>query len=152
MRLLAIIVGLIVFLDQLTKFVVSYHMEIGQSITVINNFFYITYLRNPGAAFGMLPYQTTFFVVITIIVAALILYYYRLLSEKHSWLRLGLSLQLGGALGNLIDRVLDGYVVDFLDLTVWPAVFNLADAAIVIGIVFFLIAFWRDYDLIAERS
>jgi len=152
LRLLAIIVGITVLFDQLTKRLVAEFMEIGQTITVINNFFYLTYLRNPGAAFGMLPYQTAFFIAITLVVAVLILYYYRLLSEDHRWLRTGLALQLGGALGNLIDRVTGGYVIDFLDFTIWPPVFNLADSAIVVGIGFFIIAFWRDIDFRENRS
>ena len=152
MRLLAIVVGSTVFLDQLSKQLVAEYMEIGQQITVIDNFFYLTYLRNPGAAFGMLHYQTAFFIAITLVVAVLILYYYRMLSEDYRWLRLGLSLQLGGALGNLIDRVAGGYVIDFLDFTIWPPVFNIADSAIVVGIGFFLVAFWRDIDFGSERS
>jgi len=132
--------------DQLSKQLIVRTMEVGQSITVISNFLYITYVRNPGAAFGMLPYQTAFFVVITVLVGAFIIYYYRLLAEDHKWLRLGLSLQLGGALGNLVDRIIEGYVVDFINFTIWPPVFNIADSAIVIGIGIFLIAFWQDPD------
>ena len=143
MRLI-LIVAAVVLVDQLSKQFVMRTMEIGQSITVISNFLYITYVRNPGAAFGMLPYQTAFFVVITILVGAFIIYYYRLLAEDHKWLRLGLSLQLGGALGNLVDRISEGYVVDFINFTIWPPVFNIADSAIVIGIGIFLIAFWRN--------
>ncbi len=151
MRLL-ITVSLVILVDQLTKYFVVAHMEIGQSITLIENFLYITYVRNPGAAFGMLPYQTAFFIAITLVVAIFILYYYRILSSDHNWLRLGLALQLGGALGNLIDRVRWAYVIDFIDFTVWPPVFNVADSAIVIGIAVFLIAFWRDVEFRTERS
>jgi len=151
LRLLLIVAVVIIF-DQLTKLVITASMEIGQSITVINNFLYITYVRNPGAAFGILPYQTLFFILITLVVAVLIIYYYRILSDDHKWLRCGLALQLGGALGNLIDRIRGGYVVDFIDFKIWPPVFNLADSAIVIGIGIFLIAFWRDPQLRGERS
>ncbi len=151
MRLLIIVVA-VIFVDQITKQIVAATMEIGQSIAVIENFLYITYVRNPGAAFGMLPYQTAFFVVITIAVGALILYYYRILSDDHKWLRFGLSLQLGGALGNLIDRINSGYVVDFINFTAWPPVFNIADSAIVIGIGIFLIAFWRNPQLRGIRD
>lgn len=143
---LFLIVAAVMLVDQLSKQFIIRTMEIGQSITVISNFLYITYVRNPGAAFGMLPYQTAFFVVITVLVGAFIIYYYRLLTEDHKWLRLGLSLQLGGALGNLVDRLNEGYVVDFINFTIWPPVFNIADSAIVIGIGIFLIAFWRDPD------
>lgn len=144
--------AIIVIVDQISKYLVSSLMQTGQSITLINNFLYITYLRNPGAAFGMFPYQTVFFIVITVVVAILILYYYRILSDDHKWLRFSLALQLGGALGNLIDRVRGGYVIDFINFTVWPPVFNLADSAIVIGIGIFLIAFWQDPGLRGERS
>ncbi len=141
---LFLIVAAVMLVDQLSKQFIIRTMEIGQSITVISNFLYITYVRNPGAAFGMLPYQTAFFVVITVLVGAFIIYYYRLLTEDHKWLRLGLSLQLGGALGNLVDRLNEGYVVDFINFTIWPPVFNIADSAIVIGIGIFLVAFWRN--------
>lgn len=152
MRNLLIIVCSIIIFDQLTKRLVASMMELGQSVTLINNFLYLTYVRNPGAAFGMFPYQTAFFIAITLVVAVLILYYYRYLSEDHRWMRLGLSLQLGGALGNLIDRVTVAYVIDFINFIVWPPVFNLADAAIVLGIGIFLVAFWRDLNLQGERS
>ena len=144
---LTLIVAAVMLVDQLSKQFIVRTMEVGQSVTVISNFLYITYVRNPGAAFGMLPYQTAFFVVITVLVGAFIIFYYRLLAEDHKWLRLGLSLQLGGALGNLVDRLSEGYVVDFINFTIWPPVFNIADSAIVIGIGIFLIAFWRNPDL-----
>ena len=142
----------IVILDQLSKYLVAANMEIGQSIVIINNFLYITYVRNPGAAFGMLPYQTIFFIIITVIVVFLIVFYYRYLSGNHLWLRLALALQLGGAIGNLIDRIREGYVVDFINFTIFPPVFNLADSAIVIGIALFIIAFWRYPELRKEVS
>jgi len=152
LRNLLIIVSSIIVVDQLSKQLVTSMMELGQSITVISNFLYLTYVRNPGAAFGMLPYQTAFFIAVTLVVAVLILYYYRFLSEDHRWMRLGLSLQLGGALGNLIDRITSAYVIDFINFTIWPPVFNLADAAIVIGIGIFLLAFWRDLNLQSEQD
>lgn len=136
-------VALVVGTDQLTKFIVASLMETGQSLPVIKNFLYITYVLNPGAAFGMLPYRTIFLIAVTVLVSAFIIYYYRRLPAGFSWLRLGLALQLGGALGNLIDRVRSSYVIDFIDFRVFPPVFNLADTAIVFGIGIFLLAFWR---------
>lgn len=143
MHLLLIIAAAVVGLDQLSKYIVSNTMETGQSIAVIRNFLYITYLRNPGAAFGMLPYRTVFFIIVTILVIGFIIYYYRTLPPGFSLLRFGLALQLGGALGNLVDRLRGTYVIDFIDVTIFPPIFNLADTAIVIGIVLFLIGFWR---------
>ncbi len=143
MHLLLIVAAAVVGLDQLSKYIVSNTMETGQSIAVIRNFLYITYLRNPGAAFGMLPYRTVFFIIVTILVIGFIIYYYRTLPPGFSLLRFGLALQLGGALGNLVDRLRGTYVIDFIDVTIFPPIFNLADTAIVIGIILFLIGFWR---------
>ncbi len=151
MRLIITVIA-VILTDQLTKYAVTNNMEIGQSIPIIENFLHITFVRNPGAAFGMLPYQTLFFVIITVVVALLIIYYYRTLPDGYAWLRFGLSLQLGGAIGNLIDRISEGYVVDFIDFKIWPPVFNIADSAIVVGITIFIIAFWRDPSLRVERS
>lgn len=118
-------------------------MEVGQSITLIRNFLSITYIRNPGAAFGMLSHRTLFLVVVTVVVIGLIAYFYHVTPAGYTLLRLGMALQLGGALGNLIDRVRRVSVVDFIDLKIFPPVFNLADTAIVVGVVIFIFAFWR---------
>lgn len=141
---LIIIAVLIIVADQLSKYFVTSLMQAGESIPLIENFLHLTFVRNPGAAFGMLPYQTIFFVIITVAVVLFIVYYYRLLSADHRLLRFSLALLLGGAIGNLIDRLRTGYVIDFIDFKIWPPVFNVADSAIVIGIGLFLIAYWRD--------
>ena len=135
---------LVVLADQVSKYLVVMRMEVGDSIVLVRDFLHLTYVLNPGAAFGMLPYQTLFFVIITVFVIIFIVYYYRILSSDHRLLRLALALQLGGAIGNLIDRLRTGYVIDFIDFKIWPPVFNLADSAIVIGIGLFVIAYWQD--------
>jgi len=137
------IVAVVVLLDQLTKYLVASTMEVGQSFSLIEDFLAITYVRNPGAAFGVLPYRTAFLIVVTLIVVGLIVYFYHVLPASYTLLRLGMALQLGGALGNLIDRVRNVFVVDFIDLKFFPPVFNLADLFIVIGVIIFLFAFWR---------
>jgi len=147
---LFLIVALVVGFDQVTKYLVSTLMDSGQSIPIINNWLYLTYVRNPGAAFGMLPYRTVFLIVVTVLVAVFIVYYYRTLPPGYRLLRVALALQLGGAVGNLIDRVRNAYVVDFIDVSFFPPVFNVADSAIVIGIGLFLIAFWRMSIMIPE--
>lgn len=119
--------------DQWTKWLVMTKMVEGESIPVINNIFYLTYVRNPGAAFGMLPYKTAFFVAATIIVLAVIIFFIRRLPKGKIWLKTALALQIGGAVGNLIDRVRFGHVIDFFDFRIWP-VFNVADIGIVIGV------------------
>lgn len=150
MRLLAVI-AVVVGLDQLTKYLIASFMSTGQTVTVIPRLLYLTYIQNPGAAFGLLPYRTIFFIAITLIVMVFMLIYYRALPKSFYIMRLGLALQLGGALGNLIDRLRYGQVIDFIDLQFLPPVFNLADSAIVIGVGMFIIAFWRLYPYL-ERS
>ncbi len=140
---LFLIVGAIVAADQLSKYIVASMMEVGQSISLIRGFLAITYVRNPGAAFGMFPYRTVVFIIVTLLVIGTIIYYYRALPEDFTMLRLGLALQLGGALGNLIDRVRSVYVIDFIDIKFFPPVFNLADISIVLGVIIFLFVFWR---------
>jgi signal peptidase II len=125
--------------DQISKFFIVQLMQPNQSIPVIENIFHITYVRNFGAAFGILPHRTILFMVVSLSVAFLILLFYRQVPPGHPYLRIALALQFGGALGNnLFDRLRFGYVVDFLDFQVWP-VFNIADMAIVIGIGFILL-------------
>jgi signal peptidase II len=127
------VVFAVLFSDQLVKFLVVKNMAEGQSIPVIPEIFHLTFVKNYGAAFGIMAYKTSFFVAIGIVVVLIILFFYRRLGHEQKLLRLGLALQLGGAIGNLIDRLRTGYVVDLFDFRIWP-VFNLADTAIVIGV------------------
>ena len=82
--------------DQLSKYLVALHMEVGQSIPLIKNVLAITYVRNPGAAFGLLPYRTIFFIVVTLLVMGMIIYYYRVLPAGYWLLRLGLAVRQAG--------------------------------------------------------
>ncbi len=123
----------LIAVDQWSKWLVTGCMAQGQSIPVIERIFYLTYVRNPGAAFGMLPYKTAFFVLVTIMVVLGILIFLKRIPKGKVLLKAGLALQVGGAVGNLIDRIRFGQVIDFLDFRVWP-VFNLADVGIVIGV------------------
>lgn len=123
-----------VFLDQITKIVVQTRMVEHESIPLIQNILHLTYILNPGAAFGMLAHQTEFFIVITSAVIIGIAYFYTNVPPEQVFFRLGLALQAGGAAGNLIDRLRTGLVVDFIDFRVWP-VFNLADSAITVGVI-----------------
>jgi len=134
LALAIVIVAFVVFLDQLTKYLaVKYLMLIG-SYPVIKNFFHLTYVENKGAAFGMLQNKTLFFIVITVIVGA-VLIYSMIKLPGNSVYNYTLAMILGGAIGNLIDRVRLGYVVDFIDFKFFPAVFNVADSFIVIGAI-----------------
>lgn len=127
------IIAVILFLDQLTKFIATRFLAYNQSLPVIKGVFHLTLIHNTGAAFGILKNQTSLFIFSSI--TAIILIYFGLKDKKYKKsYKFSLSLILAGALGNLIDRISLGYVVDFLDFRVWP-VFNLADSAITVGAI-----------------
>jgi len=137
-----------VLLDQATKLYIDGTMALHASYPVIDGFFSITYVRNPGAAFGFLAgapavFRSLFFVGVTILAVSLILYYLYKNPFRGPLLTISLALILAGALGNLIDRLRFGEVIDFLDVyigtTHWPA-FNVADSAISVGAVVLFLA------------
>jgi signal peptidase II len=119
-------------LDQLTKSLAVHYLLPTGSIH-LGSILRLTYVENRGAAFGVLQNQTLFFVVVGLVVVGGLAMSYRYLPGVSPLLSVCLGLQLGGALGNLVDRLRQGYVVDFVDLTWWP-VFNVADSAIVVGV------------------
>lgn len=150
--ILAAIAGFVVTLDQMTKMYIHTQFSLGESYAIIHDFFDLTYVRNKGAAFGIFRdaneiFRSLFFLSIPPFAMVLILFMLRGLSDKESVQILALSGVFGGALGNYIDRLRLGYVVDFLDFH-WEAAytfpaFNVADSAIVIGvfILFILMSF-----------
>ena len=136
------IVGLLVlFFDQLTKFWVQKSMLPRDSIPLIPGVFHLTYVQNTGAAFGFLREKTLFFIAVAVLVLGFIIFLIPRLPRGNLFLRVVFGLLLGGALGNLIDRIRFGYVVDFLDFRIWP-VFNIADMAIVVGVCFLVWEIW----------
>ncbi len=133
--------ALVVLLDRWSKrWAVEALRESGaQSVPVpgASDLLRLTYVENRGAAFGLLQGQVTFFVLVGLVVVAVIAASYRYLPRSGFRMHLALGLQLGGAVGNLIDRVRQGYVVDFVDFgyrTNWWPVFNVADSALVVGV------------------
>ncbi len=125
----------VLFLDQLTKFLLSKYLVLNKPVSVIKGIFYFTLVHNRGAAFGILKNQVPFFIVTSL--AAIILIYFDLKENKDKQpliYNLSLSLILAGGLGNLVDRLFFGYVIDFFDFRIWP-VFNVADSAITIGAI-----------------
>ncbi len=130
----------IILLDQASKIYIQYNMHIGESIPVIEGIFHITYIENPYTAFGLFRYQTIFFVIAaSVSVILIILIYKKIIFQKDPFMYIPLTLVLGGAVGNLIDRVrINGRVIDFIDFRIWP-VFNFADSAIVCGMLVLLI-------------
>ena len=135
--------ALSILADQVTKHFVRESLRRGQSIELgpwLGEVFQITYVTNTGAAFGLFPDSSQVFIVIAVVVIGALLWYYVQLPSREWLMQLALGLQLGGAIGNLIDRLrFAGSVIDFIDLNFWPLrrwpVFNLADASIVTGVV-----------------
>jgi signal peptidase II len=129
--------ALVVAVDQVTKRLADDRLRGQRSVPVLDDVLRLTYVENRGAAFGLLQDQTTFFVFVGILVIGVIAASYRYLPRSGFRLHLALGLQLGGAIGNLIDRIRTGYVVDFVDFgyrSNWWPVFNVADSAIVVGV------------------
>lgn len=135
----------VVFLDQATKFWIQSRMVTGESLPVIAGFFHITYVLNAGAAFGILENKTWFFIGVALLLVGGMVYIYPRLPADKPLLRLGAGLLTGGAIGNLIDRIRIGSVVDFFDFRIWP-VFNIADICIVCGVgcLIYVLTFSRD--------
>lgn len=123
----------VVILDQFSKYIVVENMALGESIPIIEEVFHLTYILNPGAAFGMFAHNRLFFIAIAVIVIGIIIWARREILASPWEVKAGCGLFLGGAIGNLIDRARQGLVIDFFDLRIWP-VFNIADIAICIGV------------------
>ena len=119
-------------LDQLTKNLISLYFLPGQSQPIIKNIFYLTLVHNKGIAFGLFRGKIVLFIFISVIIIGLLITLFRKIRKLSLLLKVSLALILAGALGNLIDRLVFGYVIDFLDFRIWP-VFNVADSAITIG-------------------
>ena len=136
-------IGILVFvIDQLVKHLVVSTMHLGQSFPVIKGIFHITYVLNPGAAFGMLEHQRWFFILVALAAVLLGAAFYKKLQQESFLMRSGAGLLLGGAVGNLADRIQSGLVVDFLDFRIWP-VFNIADIAICAGAGILIFDIWQ---------
>lgn len=136
----------VLVIDRLLKIYIQGHFFPGQSLAVIPNVFHITYVLNPGAAFGLMAGQTWLLITTAVIVILGVLYAQWKLVQPPILLRLTLGMIAGGALGNLYDRVKWGLVVDYLDFKVWPFVFNFADSMIVIGVGLLLLTlYWKEH-------
>lgn len=150
----AIIIGAIVALDQVTKYIVSENIEYGGLIPVIDGFFYLTYHENKGAAWGILQNGRYFFIALTVLFSIVVVYF--LAKYQNRFLKLSLAFILGGAVGNLIDRVVKGSVADFLDFHFgsynFPT-FNVADTFITVGTIllaYYMLFIYREPEKRAE--
>ncbi|MBM7571753.1 signal peptidase II [Aquibacillus albus] len=137
----------IILIDQLSKWWVVANMELGESITVIENVFYLTSHRNTGAAWGILAGQMFFFYIVTTVVIIVVIYYIHKFAKDNKLMGWSLAFILGGAIGNFIDRIFRKEVVDFFNVYIgtydYP-IFNIADSALVVGVILMLIATFVD--------
>jgi signal peptidase II len=150
-RRLALIGGVAVatfLLDRVTKAWVEQNIELYDARRVVGDYVRIVHTENSGAAFGLLPERTTLLSVLSVLAVFAIIYYYRQIASSSPLIAATLGMQLGGALGNLVDRMRQGYVVDFVDVGMpggwrfWA--FNVADSSIVLGIIFVTFLLWRE--------
>ena len=135
-------------LDRLTKAWIEQNIPVNEGRTVIDDVVRIVHTQNNGAAFGLLPERTTLLSVLSVVAVAAILWYYRQIASRSPFIAATLGMQLGGAFGNLVDRVGQGYVVDFVDVGIpggwrfWA--FNVADSSIVVGILIVTLLLWQE--------
>lgn len=137
-RILLATLGIVIGLDQLTKFLVRENLALRESVPA-DGFFRLTHHTNTGTIFGLFPSATVVLTVVSVLAIGFLVYFYRSQRTLSPLMRLAIGLLLGGAFGNLIDRVVSGGVTDFIDVGRWP-IFNIADASITVGI-FMLIVF-----------
>jgi len=132
----------VILIDQVTKWMIVKEMYYGQSITVIENFLYITSHRNRGAAWCILQAQRWILYLITVVVVVGLIIYIQKLKKQDKWFGIALALMLGGAIGNFIDRVVRKEVVDFVNTYIFTydfPIFNVADSALVVGVIIMFI-------------
>ena len=153
------VAGIVLLLDQATKWYIRHATSLYQSITVVDSLFYITHVRNSGGAFGLFAGANTalrlpFFLVVSTGAVALLLFFVRRVEPAQHFLLFALGSILGGALGNFVDRMISGGVTDFLDFHwrgyYWPA-FNVADSCITIGTVILLLHSLLVREQVGER-
>lgn len=154
MRVVYVLLVTVVMLDQATKLAVERLLVLNQKTTVVPRFLSLTYILNPGAAFGILQGHTPLILFMATVLFFLVYVFRRVISDQPAVFRWGFGLALGGAVGNFIDRVRLGKVIDFLALEFWPLhnwpVFNLADMAIVTG-TFLVILYLLKPSLFVKR-
>ncbi|AKC76509.1 signal peptidase II [Staphylococcus sp. EG-SA-6] len=137
----------ILIIDQVTKRIIATTMNIGDSYEVIPNFLNITSHRNNGAAWGILSGKMGFFYIITIVILIVLVLFYIKEAKYNLFMQVAISLLFAGALGNFIDRLVNGEVVDFVDTNIFGydfPIFNVADSSLTIGVLFIIIALLKD--------
>lgn len=139
--------SIFLIVDIVVKLLVKSKLVLNESIKIIDNFFYITYVQNTGAAWSILSGKQYFLIIITLIILIYLIIY---LYKKKTYTKLetiGYGLLISGAVGNLIDRIVYGYVIDYLNFYIFNynfPIFNIADTCIVVGIMLLFISSWRE--------
>lgn len=133
---------IIVLIDQIAKFLIKTNFQLNQNIPIVKDVLHLRYIHNFGAGFGIMQQQTWILIFISITVIGVILYYLDRINDRAVLLQFLVGFVLGGTIGNLIDRIAYGSVIDFLDFRIWP-VFNFADSFITIGAIGMVIYLWR---------
>ena len=151
-----IIISIILLcIDQISKLLVVNLLTKTDSITIIKNFFYLTYINNDGAAFSILVGERIFLILIAVLVIVMLIRYIKKNNIQNKLELVSISLIIGGSLGNLMDRVVRGYVIDFLDFKIFNynfPIFNLADTFIVIGVFLLLLKEIRKENNLDSRN
>ena len=144
--LVAVVAVFVFVLDRITKLLVESSIPNGSSVEVVGEWIRISHVTNTGAAFGLLPERTTLLSILSVAAVLAIVFYYRRLAADSRLIAATLGMQLGGAFGNLVDRIGQGYVVDFVDVGIPGGVrfwsFNVADSSIVVGIIAVTVLLW----------
>jgi len=139
-----------VLLDQATKYLVMRYCHLNESVVILRNYLYLTYIQNPGAAFGFMAntrafFRVPFFIAITLVAGLIVYSYQRFIPYEKKWPRFALGLIWGGAVGNFLDRVFHRWVVDFIDARYhqyqWY-IFNVADSCITVGLIILVLGYW----------
>lgn len=140
MPFISLIVGaILVIIDQIIKYFVSVYLQPVGSVSVIDNLFSLTYVENKGVAFGMFSDMRWVFVALTSVLLAIIIFYMFRKRPKGKFFYICAALIIGGGIGNLIDRIFYGYVIDYLSLSFFPPVCNFADYCITAGTIMLVI-------------
>jgi signal peptidase II len=128
------VIGASILVDQIVKIIISSTMSVGETIPVIKDIFHFTYIRNEGAAFGMLSeHRWVFMIISSVAIVAMCIYLFKFCKERMLT-RIGIALVIGGGIGNMIDRIFLGYVVDMIDCRFIDFyVFNVADSCVCVG-------------------
>lgn len=142
-----VIIALLVFADQFVKFMVEKHMFFGDTLSIIDGFLHITYVQNRGIAFGIFQGKVDIITIATFVaIIGIVIYFLKNVKKSNFFEKSAYLFIISGAIGNVIDRVLRGYVIDMIDFRgIWSFVFNIADVYINIGVILLLL------DLLLKR-